>query len=226
MSELDEKQLLSRAGEDYSRGRFSEAIDKYTEIINRFPASVNGYYGLASSYFRLRQDSQALEYARLTLNIDSRFAPGHVLRGMIFDRAKNDSASESEFKRAFELDANLYTPNLYLGALYLRQRKYDLAYACASRAFHQKKNLRTTLAVAVTWLYEFPILTFFFMQVINVTLIMTRSPGAIMSGSIAITSGIMVGIEYWKRHQIKTSQIVLIFSLGVLLFSIYWFFLL
>jgi type IV pilus assembly protein PilF len=82
---------------------------------------------LASGYFEQGKTEVALDEVKQVLAIDSSFAEGYDLRGLILMRLNDNRAAEESFRRAISLNPRDPNPNHNLGWLLCQQGRYPEA---------------------------------------------------------------------------------------------------
>lgn len=83
---------------------FSRAMEPLQHSLELQPNSAEAQYELGRSLWALGKWQDAEPYARKALQIDSGFAPSHILMGNIYLRHKDGSSALAEFQEYLKLD--------------------------------------------------------------------------------------------------------------------------
>lgn len=109
--EVDE-QLVIRTPEEmkemgngyYKQKNYTEAISCYTQAINLCPTCAAYYGNRSACYMMLDRFTEALEDARMSLKLDSKFVKGYLREGKCHTSLGDPLAAIRSYKEAIELD--------------------------------------------------------------------------------------------------------------------------
>jgi tetratricopeptide (TPR) repeat protein len=115
-------------------GRYDEAVEEYTKVIDMDPMEPCGFFNRGLAYQRKGEHNKALVDFYRALDIDPQYTGTHHGRGDAFlDKGDYDLAIE-EYTRAIELDANYSSAYNNRGIEYALKGEFDRAEADLTKA--------------------------------------------------------------------------------------------
>lgn len=105
-------QLLADANAAMRSGQYEQATAKFLAAHDQGADGRQVASGLAECAFYLNRDEQVLYHAATLLESPHWASRGHILRGLVFRRAKRDSAARHEFESAARYGDLMATANL------------------------------------------------------------------------------------------------------------------
>lgn len=125
----DTNTFMSLATVALREGKTDEAIGIYNHVLSVDNANFDALNGLISIYARQNKLEQA--HARIdgALQAQPNNASLHFLKAQVYGYERNEQMTESELRRALELDENYLAAYNALGALYVRLNQQDRAIA-------------------------------------------------------------------------------------------------
>lgn len=100
------QELLSRARQDLTSGRFEQAASSFRAVLARTPDLPEALFGLGVASAQLGRMQDAREALRRYVALQPSSADGHSVLGMVLLAAGSRSDARTELERALKLDRN------------------------------------------------------------------------------------------------------------------------
>jgi tetratricopeptide (TPR) repeat protein len=108
-------------------GKYSDAEKCYVTAIKKDPKSQDAYRGLADVHLRRDEVDDAINYAWEAVKLAPTLASPHATLGREYFWKGNYYEAAAELGRAIGLNSNDYVSHCFLGEIYYRKEKYELA---------------------------------------------------------------------------------------------------
>ncbi len=98
----DQNPAFTKANEDYSAGRFQEAVDGYQNLVNSGQSSANLFYDLGNAWFRLGNFGESILNYERALALDPHHPEAAPNLGLVRDEARALELKRSGLERYIE----------------------------------------------------------------------------------------------------------------------------
>jgi tetratricopeptide (TPR) repeat protein len=126
--------LFKRSGYYYLQGDFENAIQRYTQDIEREPQQPVHYLARAACYLNIQQKERAIPDVERALKLNPDSALALQLRGEIFAMDKNYDAALDLYARAQKINPNWAVPYFDQGSVLLDKKEFQLALSELNKA--------------------------------------------------------------------------------------------
>lgn len=100
------QELLSRARQDLSSGRFEQAASNFRSVLTRTPDLPEALFGLGVASAQLGRLQEARQALRRYVQLQPSSVDGHSVLGMVLLAAGSRSEAKTELERVLKLDRN------------------------------------------------------------------------------------------------------------------------
>lgn len=104
-----------------------QAQQAFEAAIRIYPLYADAYAQLGVTYYRQKDNDQAMTYYQKALEINDQIARVHSNVGTIYFETNQLAQAEAAFKKALEIDKHFVDAYRNLGSVYANQRKFDEA---------------------------------------------------------------------------------------------------
>ncbi len=118
---------LEEATRIYELGRFTEAENRFRQLVRECPENPLHYQGLGLSLLRLGRHDEAISAFAKALELEPQLSTSHGALGQIFLRQRKYEVAKAELETAVQIAPNDFVARTVLGVLYLEQGMYDEA---------------------------------------------------------------------------------------------------
>ncbi|MDO3411588.1 tetratricopeptide repeat protein [Saccharibacillus sp. CPCC 101409] len=120
-------------------GRLKEAKSNYLRALELDPRLEEAHVHLAIVYYQLWEPySKCLEQLDLALEVNPQSTDALFNKGLIYKDLRRYGSSRAAFEKLLAIDPDDREANLELAEIYKRDRQYDKAQQCMSRARSRK----------------------------------------------------------------------------------------
>ena len=165
---------LDKANEAMERQDWTKAVELLNKATSIYPQYAVAYYGLAVSYFRMKDSVREQEALERAVSADAHFAPACENLAKLYLQKKEFSQAEALLDKALTTDPNngeywtlmadvQYMQHRYDAAIATAQKTHSLpgahpatAHYIAAKAYEQKKQPQAALAQFELFLKEEP----------------------------------------------------------------------
>lgn len=117
------------------------AISKLTWVIKQQPSNPEGYYQLASLYYQYKKYIKAMAFTNQGIHVQPQYALLYLRKAEILNVQENVDSAEVYYKRAYQMDLNLYQAAYALGKITLEKGNYTIAASYLKNALKHEANL-------------------------------------------------------------------------------------
>jgi tetratricopeptide (TPR) repeat protein/predicted RNA-binding Zn-ribbon protein involved in translation (DUF1610 family) len=126
--------LNGYASIEFAHGKYYSALEKYKDVLNRYPKNLDALLGTALAYYMIKAYSNMEPYIRTIIEIDPNYPYVYELLGMQAYNNKYYALAESYYKKSLELDDYSWSTWNSLAALYIDLKNFEQARACLEKA--------------------------------------------------------------------------------------------
>lgn len=124
----ENESLLYEIGYCYEMGEMSEeAIEFFTQEIDKRPYSLVAWYNLGIAYSTLELYEKAIDAFDYSIAIDPTFTPAYFSKAQCYEQMEMYQEAINVYKHTFELEKPDAMTNYYIGDCYASMEKYDTA---------------------------------------------------------------------------------------------------
>lgn len=138
MSQLSPE--LKEALDYHKAGKLREAIDVYTEAVQKNPKSPEAYNWRGMAYEDLGELDKALADFNKALELSDNYADAYNNRGEVYRRQNKFTEALNDYRRAADLEKDFAEPHYNMGLIFEAQKKNDQAI----RAFEAYLRVKPT----------------------------------------------------------------------------------
>ncbi|XP_076440918.1 small glutamine-rich tetratricopeptide repeat-containing protein alpha-like isoform X2 [Babylonia areolata] len=125
--DIEEAETLKNFGNEFmKREKFSDALDCYTEAIQKDGQNAVYFCNRAAAYSKLKKHQKAVEDCKSALAIDPAFSKAYCRMGVAYVELGNHKSAIASYRRALELDPDNQS---YLTNLQIAEQKHREAAA-------------------------------------------------------------------------------------------------
>lgn len=118
---------LREAIEYHKAGKFKDAIEVYTEYLEKNPRSAEALNWRGMAYDDLNQPDKAMDDFNKAIEIKPDYADAYNNRGEVYRKEKKLMEALRDYRKAGDLDKNFPEAHYNLAVVYEAQKKNDLA---------------------------------------------------------------------------------------------------
>lgn len=124
----ENESLLYEIGYCYEMGQMSEeAIEFFTNEIDKRPYSLVAWYNLGIAYSTLELYEKAIDSFDYSIAIDQTFTPAYFSKAQCFEQMELFQEAINVYKQTFELEKPDAMTHYYIGDCYASMEKYETA---------------------------------------------------------------------------------------------------
>ena len=128
----DAPALVKEAVQLNKDGKYTEAVDKYTQALKLDPENIYANYGIAFSLLGADRGKEGIPYLQKVINSNSSITIwAYDLLGSIYDKEHDSPKAIEAFKTGLKLDPKYQSIYYNLGLVYFRDKDYAEAEKCA-----------------------------------------------------------------------------------------------
>ena len=128
----DASALIKEAVQLNKEGKYTDAVDKYTEALKLDPDNVYANYGVAFSLLASGKGDDGIPYLEKVIKTNNAVtAWAYDLLGSIYDKDKNSAKAIAAFNEGIKVDPKYQRLYYNLGLVYFRDKNYSEAEKCA-----------------------------------------------------------------------------------------------
>ena len=144
MSTVSFDELFAKAREAVGAGDYDYARSLYSQVVSAAPDSVDGHYGLATSYYMLGDLHSAKRHFEEVTRLDPRRATAFINLGALYNRLGEQDQAIATLRRGLQLDPRRAEGYYNLGIAYRQKGLVDLAI----QAYREATRLNPRMADA------------------------------------------------------------------------------
>lgn len=129
---VDAQSLVKEAVQLNKDGKYTAAVDKYTQALKLDSENIYANYGIAFSLLAADRGKEGIPYLQKVINSNSSITIwAYDLLGSIYDKEHDSAKAIEAFKHGLKLDPKYQSIYYNLGLVYFRDRNYAGAEKCA-----------------------------------------------------------------------------------------------
>lgn len=123
----DTNEDLKEAFESHNAGRLREAVEIYTEVLEKNPNSAAALNGRGMAYDDLNRPDEALADLNKAIKLSPKFADAYNNRGEVQRKRKQYPKALSDYRKAASLDKKFAEPHFNMALIFENQEKTGAA---------------------------------------------------------------------------------------------------